>query len=508
MILSIYVLSLIFVFCASAAIKMTKRIPIIRNSMRSTQETFTVIKKEKRSIAEMVNASTPSIVCYTKSSWTGIYFVTFPNSQSETPRRFLELYFDRPMLIRSFFTRKCANESREPNAYLLQHVENPVVNSNTWFYGKNNLHEIVDETCTRDAKNKNSCICSTASRIALHMIEAIENANTDNVQSSIFILDNEKILSLPYMIRFMAEFLQRFGDSIGEKDIDIERIESILRVMQERYMLGEDVKNIPQSQKDTASRCFLEQWLIYKTRELAQSLFPEVNFDVSALRVSMPTQSSLNPDVNVLIPTKNPLRLEFCLASLYNKADLTFGHVFFHFGVDFGDTKTIDEIDKVCKKLTLFCVVHEVFSRDSDVSAIVNHMFMSIEQSSYFFRFNDDSEMLTKRWNVMAINALRQPPVDVGIAKITDLGNPTLQTHSFVSSVHKEIFGCYFPVHFKNIYEDNWITDVYSGPLTKTCFVKLKHHAIGSRYSALHVPHDVLKPIVQQGKTKIARFLD
>jgi hypothetical protein len=259
-------------------------------------------------------------------------------------------------------------------------------------------------------------------------------------------------------------------------------------------------------------QCLWNRWRSFKSLNDLISMFPEITIFSRILELSEEKEktivSELNPNVNVLIPTRNPNNLSRCISSLLAKADRSFGQINFHFGIDHDDNKTEREIRKVCTLFGAYCLVHEVYNRAGDVSGIVNHMFMNIDEDAYFFRFNDDSEMLTSKWNSMAIRALRNEPTDVGIAKIIDLTNPGLQTHSFVSSTHKKIFGTYFPIHFKNIYEDNWITDVYSGVLTKKTFVKVKHHAIGSRYSAQTIPRDILTWTVQKSKHKIMMYLN
>lgn len=55
------------------------------------------------------------------------------------------------------------------------------------------------------------------------------------------------------------------------------------------------------------------------------------------------------------------------------------------------------------------------------------------------------------------IQSLKQSdPPDVGITGPLDLNNERLMTQSFASCKHYEIFGFYYPWHFKNWYSDDW----------------------------------------------------
>jgi hypothetical protein len=224
------------------------------------------------------------------------------------------------------------------------------------------------------------------------------------------------------------------------------------------------------------------------------------------------TRSFLAPNVNVLIPTKDPITLDRCLRSLILKDDFKFGKVKFHFGINHSDKVTLDKVSSICKTFKInehYCVIHEVYDRNGDVTSIVNFMFASINEEEYFFRFNDDSEMQTEGWNRLAIEALRKTaPVDVGLARITDTYNSRIQTHSFVSAAHKRIFSYYFPHHFKNLFEDDWISRIYSGyNLTRTTGIVVIHHFSGIRYHAHHGASNILERSVDSGVKKLAKYL-
>lgn len=211
-------------------------------------------------------------------------------------------------------------------------------------------------------------------------------------------------------------------------------------------------------------------------------------------------------DVHVLMPTKRPLRLASTVDLLLTLANRTFGDVVFHFGVDWYDNETIDAVARVLDARTsVRYSVHRVLNRVGDISTIVNHLFR-VTGGTYFLRYNDDSHMLTRHWNQLAVQALRTKPVDLGIAWMTDLKNQRLQTHSFVSYKHRELFGCYFPEHFKNWSEDTWITDVYPIAWRKQSGVRLKHLAVRERYAIERVPKPDYKQIVETSKAIVRRY--
>jgi hypothetical protein len=214
--------------------------------------------------------------------------------------------------------------------------------------------------------------------------------------------------------------------------------------------------------------------------------------------------------VHVLIPTKRPAHLDPCILSLTLNADLAFASLWFHFGVDWDDNDTIELVTRRANYHNITFTVHRVFGRKGDVSTIVNFMFASVQGQGYFVRFNDDTLMMTKDWNKKCIVALRNgKPANVGVAALRDNRHASLQTHSFVSWLHKDIFGFYFPPHFKNWYEDDWITAVYRN-FTWPSDVELQHLWSGpssERYAIHRLPDDAMRTIVQESIAKIDEFL-
>ena len=216
--------------------------------------------------------------------------------------------------------------------------------------------------------------------------------------------------------------------------------------------------------------------------------------------------------VHVLIPTKQPTELERTILSLTQNANTSFGQLVFHFGISFDDTATANSVEMTCRSTNSECVVHPVYNREGDISMIVNHMFVSINERAYFFRCNDDTVMTTPNWNQRAIETLRRRPSNVGLALIVDTHrrddiHDNLQTHSFVSSVHRDIFGMYFPAHFKNWFEDDWITNVYAGALSKSSGIVIQHVSKTPRYNKQIVPRNVVELSAASGRERIAEFM-
>lgn len=208
-------------------------------------------------------------------------------------------------------------------------------------------------------------------------------------------------------------------------------------------------------------------------------------------------------DVHVLMPIKHPKTLSQCIDLLLILSNRTFGDTIFEFGVNWDDDATKDAIRRVMEpRSSVRYKVHQVHNRAGDLSIIVNHLFQST-RGKYYMRFNDDTEMLTVNWNQLAVQTLQREPADFGIAWMTDLSNSGLQTHSFVSYRHKQIFGTYFPVHFKNWYEDNWITQVYPNDWRKQSGIRLRHIANGQRYAGNVIKSDMFAQIINDTRELI-----
>ena len=132
-----------------------------------------------------------------------------------------------------------------------------------------------------------------------------------------------------------------------------------------------------------------------------------------------------------------------------------------------------------------------------------------LDDVDYFYRINDDSEMLTSRWADMLVAALDgYDPPRVGVVgpKHTG-GNVHILTYDFVHKTHVDIFGFYYPRSFANWFGDGWITRVYKPDrCTKLSKVRLKHTlGLGKRYRVNRSVGRLLEPTVRRDKLILSR---
>jgi hypothetical protein len=123
----------------------------------------------------------------------------------------------------------------------------------------------------------------------------------------------------------------------------------------------------------------------------------------------------------------------------------------------------------------------------------------------YFFQSGDDIRFMGNNWVSDSILMLEQHngigltgPMDYGRIKNNNSrslpgGDRFIQTQSFVSRKHMEIFGFYFPEEIKNWFCDDWITKVYY----PKNFYKINHYILNMggnpRYDIIgqiHNPND------------------
>lgn len=214
-------------------------------------------------------------------------------------------------------------------------------------------------------------------------------------------------------------------------------------------------------------------------------------------------------DVHIIMPTLRPnaTRLALTLDSLIDNCNTSFGSFVLHYGVNWNDSETHETASRVATQLGVPFLIHEVFQRKGDVSTICNHVFSEVVEGRYFLRFNDDTTMLSPGWNYRAITALREtPPHDFGLALIHDLLNERIQTHSFVSYRHREIFGHLFPLHFQNWYEDDWMSNVYPEHWRKFANVTIQHEGKPERYAIVEPPAELFRKILESSQQKLYRY--
>lgn len=436
--------------------------------------------------------------------WNGPIAVSWAHANTTLARMAIELYFDLPLLPQSYY-HVCTPES----AYMLQSRATQF-HGDQAFYAKTDLYRAVATSCVLDStlpanlptpRNDSACACEHGGQYALSALVFLLVRADERGAAPLVDVDALLDVDATSSLRKVAEYASR------TYEYDAARVARVQREIGSLRATSLPIAQFIAQHKTTISACFAREWHTHDSA-LMHANFPELQQHRTVTDASLRRSSStLPPNVHVLIPTKAPQSLMRCVSSLHDRADLSFGAVHFHFGIDWRDNATRTTIDTTCTTLSVHCTIHEVYSRADDVSAIVNHMFVTIYDRGYFLRFNDDSEMLTAHWNRKAVDSLRREPTDVGATCVVDLSNLQLQTHSFVSSVHRDIFGYYFPFHFKNIYEDNWITRVYQGVYSKPCVVRLRHDAKIMRYAPAKVPRDVIETAVARSQARIANYM-
>lgn len=131
--------------------------------------------------------------------------------------------------------------------------------------------------------------------------------------------------------------------------------------------------------------------------------------------------------------------------------------------------------------------------------------------STYFYRINDDTELLSNWPNIFvhALNSLKFPYGVVG--PICNQGNQKILTHDFVHRIHMEIFEMnYYPPQLTDWWMDDWISYVYGKKRTfKASKTQVIHHtgAHGQRYEVDRSHEALLQKLVVDGHNKIRKFM-
>jgi hypothetical protein len=83
------------------------------------------------------------------------------------------------------------------------------------------------------------------------------------------------------------------------------------------------------------------------------------------------------------------------------------------------------------------------------------------DNNSYFYQLGDDILFDNVNFFDEYLNSLKKID-EIGVTGyLTKNGNRKILTQSFVSRKHYEIFGYYYPEAIRNVYCDDWISDVY-----------------------------------------------
>ena len=127
----------------------------------------------------------------------------------------------------------------------------------------------------------------------------------------------------------------------------------------------------------------------------------------------------------------------------------------------------------------------------------------------YMYQLNDDLQLITPGWAPRFVRALeRSDPPGFGITGPLDLNNERLMTQSFVSCMHLEAFGVYYPWRFKNWYSDDWAATVYAEKTYWQTDVEVDHGATkGPRYSISYEHQQEVQPLVVKGRQSLCTYL-
>jgi hypothetical protein len=195
--------------------------------------------------------------------------------------------------------------------------------------------------------------------------------------------------------------------------------------------------------------------------------------------------------IGILIPTTTHMRSwnTFNETTLYNvflkSFILTYNkehHYTLYLLIDDDDKVYSKETEK--KALERFISIMknieiQIISTDGIPKGWVTHMWNRAfdkaynDGCDYFFQSGDDIQFLNENWVNNSIDQLKKHdnigmtgPVDIGRIQHGSKesqpgGSRFIQTQSFVSRRHKEIFNYYFPPEIKNWFCDDWITKIY-----------------------------------------------
>ena len=204
---------------------------------------------------------------------------------------------------------------------------------------------------------------------------------------------------------------------------------------------------------------------------------------------------NLKPTIGFLIPTTSKNRnwkileesylIKFFLRSLIKTVN--FKHNYRIYLVVDHDDKLFCEADFEDISLLLNIKFIKIINKKVEKGFLTKMWNLAFKEAyndncDYFFQCGDDIEFLTKDWiddSIKLLNANNEigltGPLDLGRLNINSNYKPDgqkfIQTQTFVSRKHMEIFGFFFPEEIKNWFCDDWITKIYY----PNNFYKLEH---------------------------------
>jgi hypothetical protein len=131
-------------------------------------------------------------------------------------------------------------------------------------------------------------------------------------------------------------------------------------------------------------------------------------------------------------------------------------------------------------------------------------------EADYFYRVNDDTEMVG-RWPSRFVGALQKLPPPYGVVGPFCEVNKKILTHDFVHRTHMDIFGMnYYPPALVDWWMDDWVTLVYGFSRTLISRkAEVIHHtgAHGQRYQVNQANEKKVNSLVQEGRQMIRQWM-
>ena len=170
--------------------------------------------------------------------------------------------------------------------------------------------------------------------------------------------------------------------------------------------------------------------------------------------------------------------------------------------------------DRVGSRRPVELILHASSETEDAPCAVWNALFRRAhaEGADFFYQLGDDVVLETPGWARDFPAALLLNPVlpGLGVTGPMDRNSPWFGTltQSFVSRVHMDVFGTYYPPVFKNWWSDDWITDVYAPAHLRRWTSHVAHNRGGEqRYRIDYAGEQRLEAEVVRGRAALAEWL-
>jgi len=143
---------------------------------------------------------------------------------------------------------------------------------------------------------------------------------------------------------------------------------------------------------------------------------------------------------------------------------------------------------------------------------VFNHVAKQayLQHCDYYFRINDDTQVLSANWTTTMITLLQQQLNNTGVVgPVCHQGNTAIFTHDFVHKTHLKIFKNYYNPAFPDWWLDDWITNVYK-KLNRTIVasnVEVVHNLKETRYQVSTQKQNVLAQEVEKDTSQVRTYL-